>query len=283
MDSLYPHAQNDNPSPEKYCKGCDTTYPATLEFFPPDKKGKNGLNSRCRICRRAYLNKRSKRPEIRERHNAYMKEYHARPEIKERTSAYNHEYESRPGVRERRQIRDRSEQRKLSQNAYNQRPEVKKRIREYYAQPHQKVRRAAYAKEYYARTDIQERRKQYQKNYYSNPLVAEHKRNWRKEYNQRPLIRAKNHVSRSARRAFLRSARGSHTAEQIQEQYARQKGKCYYCQVKVPCSRYHVDHVIPLTRDGSNDIGNLVIACPSCNLSKHNKLPHEFLKGGRLL
>lgn len=83
------------------------------------------------------------------------------------------------------------------------------------------------------------------------------------------------------RRTIERNA-GIHTAKDIQRQYKTQKGKCYYCGVKVG-DTYHVDHVVPLSRGGSNGPENLVIACPTCNMSKHNKLPHEWPEGGRLL
>src|SRR6266567_4724163 len=33
----------------------------------------------------------------------------------------------------------------------------------------------------------------------------------------------------------------------------------------------------------ANDISYLVLACPTCNNSKHDKFPWEFSKGGRLL
>jgi len=85
--------------------------------------------------------------------------------------------------------------------------------------------------------------------------------------------------------ALKKKAPGSHTIEDVKRQYDRQKGKCYYCGKKLGTGKnaYHVDHIIPLSRGGSNDISNLVIACPQCNVSKQDKLLHEWLEGGRLL
>lgn len=84
------------------------------------------------------------------------------------------------------------------------------------------------------------------------------------------------------RRARKRTAEGTHTAADIERQYEAQRGRCYYCHEKVG-DTYHVDHLVPLSRGGSNWPDNLVIACPHCNTAKHNKLPHEFAQGGRLL
>ncbi len=61
---------------------------------------------------------------------------------------------------------------------------------------------------------------------------------------------------------------------------------CYYCgrtegpqgcNVYDGCrhphhDRLHVDHVVPLSRGGSDTEDNVVIACSSCNLSKGSKL-----------
>ena len=53
-------------------------------------------------------------------------------------------------------------------------------------------------------------------------------------------------------------------------------GKCYYCGTQtVPFGSapdsFCVDHVIPRTRNGTDDIENLVPACFSCNITKSSK------------
>lgn len=77
------------------------------------------------------------------------------------------------------------------------------------------------------------------------------------------------------RRTLVRNSHGSHTAEDIKKQYEEQGGKCFYCKKDVS-KDYHVDHVIPLSRGGSNNPDNLVIACPTCNTSKGAKLLSEW-------
>lgn len=115
---------------------------------------------------------------------------------------------------------------------------------------------------------------------YTHSLTIEEKReiDRRRYYANKERSRAK----KRNREALKRAAEGTHTDADVRAQYKRQHGKCYYCQTKVG-NIYHVDHVIPLSRGGSNGPDNLVIACPKCNRSKHDKLPSEWTAGGRLL
>ena len=59
-------------------------------------------------------------------------------------------------------------------------------------------------------------------------------------------------------------------------------GKCPYCGRQIgiiyDSSIMHIDHVIPLSRGGTNLIENLEPVCVRCNLSKSNKTKEEFLK-----
>jgi len=82
-----------------------------------------------------------------------------------------------------------------------------------------------------------------------------------------------------AYRARKAGAVGSYTPDDVERQYRMQNGKCWWCG-KTVGQKYHVDHIVPLARGGSNKPNNICISCPRCNLSKQDKLPQEW--AGRL-
>jgi 5-methylcytosine-specific restriction endonuclease McrA len=76
------------------------------------------------------------------------------------------------------------------------------------------------------------------------------------------------------KRARRENAPGSFSAADIEAIRTAQGGRCYICRKKL--TAYHVDHFIPLALGGSNDPGNLRLACLKCNQSKHAKHPHDL-------
>ena len=57
---------------------------------------------------------------------------------------------------------------------------------------------------------------------------------------------------------------------------AKYGNKCAYC--GKDCVReYHIDHKLPLSRGGGNNINNLALSCPTCNWKKNNKTDIEFV------
>lgn len=50
---------------------------------------------------------------------------------------------------------------------------------------------------------------------------------------------------------------------------------CEYCKNKIE-GVYHLDHIVPLCKDGTNDLANLAISCAKCNLKKGSKLLVDF-------
>lgn len=55
-------------------------------------------------------------------------------------------------------------------------------------------------------------------------------------------------------------------------------GKYYYCHKKLTIDNCHIDNMMPVSRGGSNDDGNLALACPKCNESKGNLTEKEDLQ-----
>lgn len=102
----------------------------------------------------------------------------------------------------------------------------------------------------------------------------EYMRKWRSENPEKDKVRSESYRARKA------NALGAHCAEDIKKIYEQQGGRCWYCQTPVG-SKYHIDHRIPLSKGGSNNPNNLVVACQSCNCRKQGRMPHEFC--GRLL
>ncbi len=80
---------------------------------------------------------------------------------------------------------------------------------------------------------------------------------------------------RRTRRARKAGAGGTHTPEDINSLRVLQKDKCALCLTSIKKHR-HIDHIIPISRGGSNDKYNLQLLCAPCNQRKHAKDPIEF-------
>lgn len=55
--------------------------------------------------------------------------------------------------------------------------------------------------------------------------------------------------------------------------YARDGYKCVYCGYFADLT---IDHIVPVSRGGTNSVSNLATACRSCNSSKNDKTPEEW-------
>ena len=109
----------------------------------------------------------------------------------------------------------------------------------------------------------------HQRRHVSADAIREYVRSWSR-INRDRIAQYKNN-----RKALKAGNGGSLTADDIRDQYKRQKGTCFYCHASVS-GDYHVDHVVPLSLGGSNGPENIVIACPACNCSKRAKHPMDF-------
>ncbi len=116
-----------------------------------------------------------------------------------------------------------------------------------------------------------EENKKHCKDYYEANKENERQRvlRWHKEHPEA------HRAACARRRARKLQAGGDHTAEDIQRQGECQKWRCWWCGKKCK-KQYHVDHLVPLSQGGHNGPSNIVIACPRCNLSKHDNLPSDW-------
>lgn len=244
-------------TPTKICTKCGESKPATTEYFNRHKNCKGGLATYCKNC----LTQVAREYRIANRDTIAQKRrasYLAKSdEIKLRAKEYREANAER--VRE-------QDRRWRESNADH----LRQRRKAYYAENRSLL--IQYASEY-----REANRKR----------LADNARIYRKQ--NAKVIRARSKANalmtrakNMQRRARKMKAEGKYTAKDIRLQYERQKGRCYWCGVKVG-KKYHVDHVIPLSRGGTNWPENLVVACPTCNCSKGGKLPHEWPEGGRLL
>lgn len=54
--------------------------------------------------------------------------------------------------------------------------------------------------------------------------------------------------------------------------FARDGRKCRECSTEAPMSQLHIDHIIPVSAGGGNELANLRILCRPCNLQKADKI-----------
>jgi 5-methylcytosine-specific restriction endonuclease McrA len=164
---------------------------------------------------------------------------------------------------------------KVLSDYYQEHKEYLKHVNREWALNHPEVVRVY--KQNYEMRNPDNNKRYYQEN--KDKVIAA-QREYRKNHPPSPL---KLKAGKQRRRARILGGGGSFTEQDELAQYDRQHGKCYWCGKKVG-KKYHVDHVQPLSRGGTNYPSNIVIACPTCNLSKSDKLPHEWQgNNGKLL
>ena len=99
---------------------------------------------------------------------------------------------------------------------------------------------------------------------------------WQRQNPERVRVNNRN------RRALV-AIRGRHTVDDVRAIFRAQKGRCAYCSVPLKGGKFHVDHIAPLARGGSNGRRNLQILCAPCNQSKSAKDPIVFARSRGML
>lgn len=109
--------------------------------------------------------------------------------------------------------------------------------------------------------------------------IRDRLREWRKA---NPFAKRANE---SRRRAARLGGGGSHTAVQIAVLLRLQRHKCANSSCRKSIRKeFHEDHIIPLSRGGSDDIKNIQLLCAPCNLRKGDLHPVDWaFRNGRLV
>lgn len=230
----------------KTCTYCGKTLPATTEYFSKNGNCKYGLNARCKECRSL---------------------------IRRERYANNPEYREEAKSRAREWVENNSEKAKRTSELYRDkhRQEALDRIMKWREENPEKYQaQLERRKEQYAENPERERKRN-RKYYRDNKEdIKEYVAEWR---NDNPEL---HRIYSASYRARKSKADGSYTAEELQERIEEQGYMCFYCSHPLE-DDYHVDHYYPLSNGGSNDIENIVIACPTCNMKKSARDPHEFM------
>lgn len=95
---------------------------------------------------------------------------------------------------------------------------------------------------------------------------------WGRKNPEKRRVAIRNYRARNKKRV-----KGSHTVEDIQRLFNLQRGRCAGCKECLPKS-YHVDHVVPQSKGGTNYPINLQLLCGPCNQRKHVKSQIEFMQ-----
>jgi 5-methylcytosine-specific restriction endonuclease McrA len=116
--------------------------------------------------------------------------------------------------------------------------------------------------------------REYQRKFYQNNKAYFSLKNKNYRMNNIEYILLKNRVRKVLLKNFP-------TIKQVKinELLINNNHKCLYCGIKVERKiNLHLDHKIPLSKNGSHTIENIAISCASCNLRKGTKSMKEFLQ-----
>jgi 5-methylcytosine-specific restriction endonuclease McrA len=83
-------------------------------------------------------------------------------------------------------------------------------------------------------------------------------------------------MHKAKRRALKKSASGKFTAKEWKDRKKEYGNACAACGVEEREMVLAADHIIPLSKGGSNWIWNIQPLCGPCNTRKNNRMPRQL-------
>lgn len=248
----------------KECTACKRALPNTAEFFHPYSGGKKGLRNQCRDCRNAQRNARYQphpKP-VRVSADGTQQTCTKCGETKPRTLEFwRKDFGSWCKVCHRAAVRECSARKRGPR---------KPRVIDLPAGTKE------YQAAYYALTRETQIRKVVERQRANRERTRQKGREWRERHLEKDRERCR--IKSQNRRAIKKATEVVKiTDADIAQKLEAQKHRCFYCGCRIKGREYHIEHVIPLSRGGTHTLGNLVIACESCNLQKGAKDLWEFM------
>lgn len=242
----------------KTCSTCKVEQPTSN--FSKKTRLKDGLNGQCKSCCsksfRAFYERNAEAQ--RNRTRQYVKDHPLTPEKKEELRSKRFKYWS------------------------DNREEIARRRKEAYeANPSARKKNANRASEWYCKN--KDRQLIFAKDYYKNnsEAIKSRVREYEKANPEKTKILGR--IKANRRRARLSTSVKHYTRIDVERIFKLQKGKCASCGGSIK-DKFHIDHRIPVAKGGDNSPYNIDLLCPSCNMRKSSKLPHEFAQeNGRLI
>jgi hypothetical protein len=252
--------------PEKQCSICKEKLPATTEYFYKKSKSRDGLQNRCKKCAK----------------EAFKKYYdNNSDDMRERSRQYHTDNPEKERERKKRYIKENPDKVKAEKKRrYDKNPEKEReRGRKYRAENPEKARESVQrSREKHGRHEDPEKVKGRNRRYrILNPDKVREIEKHSKIKNPEPQ-----RAAARRRRAIEHQALGEYTEAEVLLLYQLQQKRCCWCGQLMGnkftdhhLSRYEKfteDHIKPITREGSNFIYNIVLACWKCNSSRQNLL-----------
>ena len=241
----------------KTCTKCGETKPATLEFFSEDSRTKNGLKHQCKSCQaqqglkdRKKANERQKKYRLNSRKKVAEQKKKYYLENREKIAEYNKKYK------------------------LENREKIAERRKEYRLENREKI--AEYAKKY--RLENYEKFSEYNKKYFSenSEKIAEYNKKYHLENPN--ISREKNRKRRALK---LQNGHSPYTEDEVLDLYGT---NCHLCNQPIDLESprrtgapgwefgLQIDHVLPITKGGSDTLENVKPAHGKCNVKKSSKI-----------
>lgn len=237
---------------QKRCGKCKEWKP--LGDFNKDKYQKDGHQSRCRICQ--AVKRKEHYQENREKEIEKVKRYrNERPEwVKEYNKLHyenNHEYH----LKRSKEYKEKNREiiiAKVRQKYKDNREKEIEKVKNYQRRNKDKMAKSG---------------KQYRESHRDKVRAI------KKDWDSRNRDKASQYSNK--RRAHAEVNGGNYTAQEWKSLCDFYGNVCLRCSIHAKDTlkgKLSPDHIIPLSKGGSNDISNIQPLCLPCNISKHDKI-----------